>query len=607
MTPSRDDLPLISVVVPSYNQGHFLPDTFDSIFRQDYPRLEVVVIDGGSTDCSVDIIRRHESRIKFWRSERDGGQSAAINEGVSHCSGDLVAWLNSDDYYWDDCLWTVARAFARFPGRGLYVGNGLRYDQAGAVYKPFNVRHVAMDRQALCRGADFVLQPSTFFLREAWQQVGGLDEGLRYCMDWDIFIRIARRYPCVLINEFLGVSREYEDTKTRSGKLERVFEILRMVRRHTGLEATAGGLLYLLETLCALGAAEGVTEKVEGHLRAAYLQVFGEQCAFQGRGAWFPVQTDPQDEVYLPFAHAVPFMRKRESNISLPGVSVVITGAGREDFLSRTLESVRCQGYPSVETVIAGPAAAGAAEGLHRATGELLVWAEAGDLLADGALLAVARAFADDPELELVCGNAIHIDEHDELFLTDHGLFDSAFWIGALPPTRLPADFLFEPYKAPRPAVYFRRQLLDRCGGPEPSARHAYADDAMFRRFAAAGKSRKLERTLAFHRVNAATYAEDRLRQLADLYRAERPCWPRPWEPEYRRVLRRFVGNYMRWKFPGESHRKLYWVAAGLAAASAVTGIGNPMRWWPGRDVPARARRLRIKAAAPSPVTKAAA
>ena len=241
MAASDTNLPLISVVVPSYNQGHFLPDTFESIFRQNYPRLEVVVIDGGSTDASVDVIRRHESRIKFWRSERDGGQSAAINEGMRHCSGEVVAWLNSDDFYWDDCLWTVGKAYARFPGRGLYFGNGLRYDQESGAYIPFNRRQVAMDREALTRGADFLLQPSTFFLRAAWQRVGGLDEQLRFCMDWDIFIRIARQYPCVTINEFLGVSREYEETKTRSGKMERAFEILRMIRRHTGLETTPGG------------------------------------------------------------------------------------------------------------------------------------------------------------------------------------------------------------------------------------------------------------------------------------------------------------------------------------------------------------------------------
>src|SRR5207253_10244668 len=103
---------------------------FDSLFCQNYPSLEVVVMDGGSTDNSVDIIRAHAHRLKHWQSQKDGGQSAAINAGVQLCTGDLVAWLNSDDYYWRDCLWTVGRAFLQHPGYGLYIGNGFRHDQA---------------------------------------------------------------------------------------------------------------------------------------------------------------------------------------------------------------------------------------------------------------------------------------------------------------------------------------------------------------------------------------------------------------------------------------------------------------------------------------------
>ena len=125
MTSSR--LPTISVVVPSYNQGRFLRDALESIFRQNYPQLEVIVIDGGSTDESVSIIREYESRLKFWRSHRDNGQTEAINEGMSHCSGEIIAWLNSDDFYWSDALWTVARAYIEHPDYGLYIGNGLKH------------------------------------------------------------------------------------------------------------------------------------------------------------------------------------------------------------------------------------------------------------------------------------------------------------------------------------------------------------------------------------------------------------------------------------------------------------------------------------------------
>src|SRR5262249_14928240 len=160
-------LPRISVVVPSYNQGCFLGETLESIFRQNYPDLEVVVMDGGSTDESVSIIRSFADRLTYWQSEKDGGQSAAINSGMDRCTGDVVAWLNSDDYYWRDSLWMVGNAYAAHPGFGLYIGNGFRYDQAAGRYTPFSRRHVALHRETLLHGLDYLLQPSCFFLREA--------------------------------------------------------------------------------------------------------------------------------------------------------------------------------------------------------------------------------------------------------------------------------------------------------------------------------------------------------------------------------------------------------------------------------------------------------
>src|SRR5262245_35160607 len=156
-----DPLPRISIVVPSYNQGRFLREALDSIFRQRYPNLEVVVMDGGSRDDSVAILRSYGDRLKYWQSQPDGGQSQAINAGMGHTTGELVGWLNSDDYYWGDSLWTLARAHVRHPGHGLYIGNGLRFDQETGRYSPFNDRHVALDREALLYGPDYILQPAT--------------------------------------------------------------------------------------------------------------------------------------------------------------------------------------------------------------------------------------------------------------------------------------------------------------------------------------------------------------------------------------------------------------------------------------------------------------
>lgn len=575
-----DNLPLISVVVPSYNQGHFLPDTFASIFRQQYPRLEVIVIDGGSTDGSVDVIRRHESRLKFWRSERDGGQSAAINEGMRHCAGDLVAWLNSDDYYWDDCLWTVGKAYAQYPGSGLYVGNGLRFDQRARTYVPFNPRHVAMDREALTWGPDFVLQPSTFFLREAWQQVGGLDNQLRFCMDWDIFIRIANQYPCVVINEFLGVSREYEETKTRSGKMERAFEIVRMIRAHTHQEATRGSLLYLLETLPQLDGC-GMTKALIEQLHKCNNMLGRQVNELYGHGTCFPEQTDALDEIYLPFARSGSAPLQPAEGPALPFVSVVVAPGGHADYLDDTCAALSQQAYTGLEIrVEAGEPIPAIDRGLATTSGEVLGWYHAGDLPTDGALHAVGAAFAADPDLDLVYGNAVHLDEAGQLALADHGQYFSGFWYGELPATEPTLKFRGDSYLTPQPAVFFRRRLLERCGGLNAAVRHGLPEADLFRRFAAASKVKKLERTLALARVWVADYGRERQRLLAAAYRFDRPRWPWLFSKRGLIQFKHFVGDYLRWKFPNRGRDPLFYAAAALIAASAATRIGNPMAWW---------------------------
>ena len=218
-------LPRISIVVPSYNQGRFIGECLESIVSQNYPDLELIVMDGGSTDESVSVIERYAHAISYWQSERDGGQSAAINAGMARASGQIVAWLNSDDTYCAGALWTIGRAAQQHPDRGLYIGNGFRLDERTGTKTPFFRRHVALNRRALREGVDFILQPAAFFSRKAWEVVGGLDPALNYCMDWDVLIRVAERHTALLINEFLAQSREYEETKTASGGLRRAAEI----------------------------------------------------------------------------------------------------------------------------------------------------------------------------------------------------------------------------------------------------------------------------------------------------------------------------------------------------------------------------------------------
>ena len=634
MATPKPALPLLSVVVPSFNQEAFLREALDSIFRQNYPHLEVVVMDGGSTDGSVAVIKSYTDRLAYWQSRPDGGQSAAINAGVEHCSGDLVAWLNSDDFYWGDALWTVARAYQQHPGRGLYIGNGFRYDQGNNRYIPFISRHVAFNREALRHGPDYIIQPSTFFLRAAWRKVGGLDTQLQFCMDWDIFLRIAREHAAVVINEFLGVSREYESTKTRSGGLKRANEILRMVQSHTGQELTPGSLLYMIATLHELtgGSLLGELRAQLGRALGALSQHFS--LSFGG-GYWTPESSDRGDRVYIPLPQELGARDEgrgaREEDLSAsslaprpsslaPKISLIVPCLSHNVYLEDTLQSFFTQQYGALEVLVvgspygskppeaiekygerltywrgqAGRGPAGAVnEGLARAGGEVLGWVTPGDLLTAGSLRAVGRAFADDPELDLVYANAAYVDGHGQAALADHGEFRSGFCYGSYGPPH-PKDREYpHAYAVPQPTIFFRRRLLERLGPLDESYRAA-PDYDLFLRYARAGKVKKIERTQALCRLLEVEDAGRWNDQLVELYRLNRAGWPAPWSRGYFRRLRGFLRGYTERKLWGIG-RLSRWLWMGLAGLAAVTRLANPERWRAAEfRVPAGAARLQV-------------
>lgn len=184
------ELPLITVVTPSYNQGQFLGETLQSVKSQGYARTEHIVIDGGSSDSSVDVIRAHEAHLSYWVSERDRGQSHAINKGFARATGDVLAWLNSDDTLLPGTLAIVGEAFAKHPDVDLVYGDFLYTDAAG---RPLRRRHVfaSMMYETLLYH-DYLGQPAVFFRRSLLDDVGAVDESLDYCMDWDLFLRMWR-------------------------------------------------------------------------------------------------------------------------------------------------------------------------------------------------------------------------------------------------------------------------------------------------------------------------------------------------------------------------------------------------------------------------------
>ena len=186
--------PKISIVTPSYNQGDFLEKTIRSVLLQGYPNLEYFIIDGVSTDQSVEIIKKYESWVDFWVSEKDRGQSHAINKGLSKATGELLGWLNSDDYFLPGALFKFAYAYLEDPTVGAIYGQGHMVDEKGAiVYTPNLVPVTKESLFGWCFGNDF-MQPSCLFTHKAWQKVGPIDESLNFVLDVEFWIRIADRF-----------------------------------------------------------------------------------------------------------------------------------------------------------------------------------------------------------------------------------------------------------------------------------------------------------------------------------------------------------------------------------------------------------------------------
>ncbi|MCG8347253.1 MAG: glycosyltransferase [Chloroflexales bacterium] len=188
--PNGKPWPRITIVTPSYNQARYLEETLRSVLLQGYPNLEYIVLDGGSADGSVEIIRKYEPWLAYWRSERDEGQSAAIAEGFERATGEILAWLNSDDRYQINALGRVGSFFATHP-RVVFLNSDLhaidaesRFTHRHFVAKPLRVLAINL-------GYHTWPQPGCYWRRSAYEKAGGVDPSLRFCMDRDLFIRLV--------------------------------------------------------------------------------------------------------------------------------------------------------------------------------------------------------------------------------------------------------------------------------------------------------------------------------------------------------------------------------------------------------------------------------
>ena len=234
-TRDGSDWPKISIVTPSLNQGQFIEETIRSVLLQGYSNLEYIIIDGGSTDGSVEIIRKYEKWLSHWGSEPDRGQSHALNKGFSKSKGDLINWLNTDDLYLKAGLQEVGRVFQKFPGH-IIVASGVDFDeQSNNEVVTYPKRISIQNIIRFWEGWYDWLQPSIFFPKSAFLEVGALDENLHLAMDTDLYCRLLQITPIAYSEKPISKFRRHSNAKTRFRYHDMMLEHMKVSYRYKHL------------------------------------------------------------------------------------------------------------------------------------------------------------------------------------------------------------------------------------------------------------------------------------------------------------------------------------------------------------------------------------
>jgi glycosyltransferase involved in cell wall biosynthesis len=222
-------LPLVSIVTPSLEQGRFLEDAIRSVLEQDYPRIEHIVVDGGSTDETLAVLERHPNVT--WVSEADDGQADAVNKGFRMASGEIFGWLNADDAYLPGAVSTAVAALLE-SGAALVHGGWRQIDERGATIR--DIPPVPYDHDAELNDRNAVCQPGAFFTRSAFEAVGGLDPSYRYAMDYELWLKLGARFPVTHVDAVLGAYRLHATSKTVAETSGFWAETVRASRTHGG-------------------------------------------------------------------------------------------------------------------------------------------------------------------------------------------------------------------------------------------------------------------------------------------------------------------------------------------------------------------------------------
>ena len=241
--------PLVSIVTPSFNQAPYLEDTIRSVLEQDYPNLEYIIVDGGSTDGSVDIIRRYVDRLAWWVSEADKGQTDALNKGFARARGEILAWLNSDDTYQPGAVAEAAAFLQSRPEVGLVYGDANFIDENGKLIGRFPAAQT--DYRRLRRGYVHIPQQAAFFRADLWRKVGPLDPSFYFAMDYDLWVRLAALAPIHYVPRTWANFRLHTQGKTIAADERCWPEMLRVHYRDGGSWLGILPVKYLIRKVVA--------------------------------------------------------------------------------------------------------------------------------------------------------------------------------------------------------------------------------------------------------------------------------------------------------------------------------------------------------------------
>ena len=244
--PDGTPWPKISIVTPSFNQGRYLEKTIQSVISQNYPNLEYIIVDGGSTDNSLEIINKYQKHLSWWVSEPDRGQSHAINKGADRSTGVLISWLNSDDYLMPSALYNLAELYHENPHAGAFIGAGQMVDLDGTCFYYREPGEICYERLLEWINLYPFSQSSCFLSKEAWLECGPLDESLHFTMDVDLWLKVSKKHTFATSNYLYSTALRHPEAKTTAFDIKTSIDLAIVLMRHGG-ESQAREILNSIE------------------------------------------------------------------------------------------------------------------------------------------------------------------------------------------------------------------------------------------------------------------------------------------------------------------------------------------------------------------------